>query len=81
MNEQPSSNQVLYVFQNNFDAATLKCASTMIGMGRPDLAKTILSNAKIDASRLAEMQKRSTQITIGANYGNQPQKSRAGASW
>ena len=53
---------IKYVFQNEKDAAILKCASLMIDMKRPDLAKNILEVSKIDASRIRQMQMRSTVV-------------------
>ena len=68
MSEQ--NNQVLYVFQNSRDAAVLKCAVLTIGYGRPDLAKDMLAAAKIDATRLSEMQMRATQVqSQGVKHG------------
>ena len=51
---------IQYVFQNEKDASILKCASILLDMKRPDLARNVLEFAKIDASRIREMQMRST---------------------
>jgi len=74
--------QVYYVFQNSMDAAILRSAVIMINSGRQDLARNILSDARIDAARLAEMKMRSSQIIQGETYAAPteraaPQKSRA----
>jgi hypothetical protein len=59
---------IQYAFQNQKDAAILKCASILVGMDRPDLAKNILDSSRIDAARIRQMQMRSTVfITVDQN--------------
>ena len=72
MNEQNLT--VSYVFQNERDASILKCAVIMINQGRSDLAKNVLETSRIDASRLLEMQRRSTMV-MEMNFGNTAKRS------
>jgi len=58
------------VFQDSRGAAIAKCAALAAGYGRPDLAKKMLLDGKIDASRLNEIKAKQIQ---GASHGGKPE--------